>query len=297
MRVFMLLAVLALGVSAAAWAADAPSPQPAVPAAPARSEAQIAASRENGAKSQDPRDTTNTRHNAVKHGILSDVVYCKDDSERTAFEALLAGLTDEYAPQTQSEAFYTERIAHCMWKMRTLEMRIADRPGIGTDALPLIARYDRHISQELTQAETKLRQLQSERMQQECLLDETNPSLSSVATGHQTCPSLSPVATSHQTCPPQPSAESPDAARGAGNPACRPLPSGTPSIPGRIPQNRPYWGLQQPPRSRKDPQATAAESLRRVTRIFELAGQMTEQDRAALKAAAHNHLQTYAQAA
>jgi len=191
--------------------------------------AQVEAARENGALSHGPNDTSNTRYNAVKHGILADVVYCKDENEEYEFEALLAGVMEEWDPQTQNEVFYTERIAQCMWRFRLIELRFCKNPGMGNEDLVLHGRYERHVSRELHEAEDKLTALQAGRVARESLSDETNPSAN------------------------------PESRKTASQPL---------------------------------PEAVAAESLRRVTRIFEIIGDLSDDDRTFLRTAARSHLAT-----
>ena len=145
-----------------------------------RTLAQIRASRENGKKSDGPKDTSKTRLNAIKHGILADVAYCETEAERQAFEALRAALMEDLDPQTQMEQFYAERIAQCIWRMRLIEKRLAN-PHLGSEVWERFGRYDRMVSRELTVAENKLQALQTARLSvgQAASLsdsDETNPS-------------------------------------------------------------------------------------------------------------------------
>jgi hypothetical protein len=243
-----------------------------------RSPAQTAASRENGEKSQGPLDTSKSRFNAVKHGILSDVVFCRDENECEAFDALLEGLREEWDPVTQTEAFYLERIAHCMWKLRGIELRYGPDSRLGPANLVLLGRYERHVSRELAAAEEKLRDLQTERIEAEggladagpaqalhleLLSDETNPSLPAnegVEGGSdvdETNPSLS--VSGSDSCPPE--------------------------------HHMPL--RHRSSSSHRPPSLTArTESLRRVARVFEIFGGATDADRSALRAAARHNLAT-----
>ena len=206
-----------------------------------RTLAQIEASRENGKKSNGPKDTSKTRHNAIKHGILADVAYCQTEADREAFEALRAALIEELAPETQMEQFYAERIAQCMWRTRLIEKRMA-HPYLGSEQWHTFGRYDRMVSRELTIAEDKLEALQTARRRSAGILpasqggshlsndsDETNPS----------------------------------AGVGALESAAE-----------------------------ADPGAAELESLRRVTRVFEIIGDLSDDDRNLLRSAARSHLAT-----
>ena len=150
-----------------------------------RSEAQIRASQENGKKSSGPKDTSKTRLNAIKHGILSDEAYCDSDAEVELYVAFEKGIFEDWGPETQSEHFYAERVAQCMWRLRLIQRRLTGKfarygfDKCGPEFLLLMARYERQVSRELTESEAKLRELQAERRAGEAregVSDETNPS-------------------------------------------------------------------------------------------------------------------------
>ena len=128
-----------------------------------RTLAQIQASRENGKKSDGPKNTSKTRLNAIKHGILTDIVHCETEEERQAFEAMRDALMEDLAPETQMEQFYAERIAQCIWRTRLIEKRLAN-PHLGSEVWERFGRYDRMVSRELTIAEDKLAALQTARI-------------------------------------------------------------------------------------------------------------------------------------
>ena len=148
----------------------------------ARTPAQIAASRENGKKSHGPNDTSNTRFNAIKHGILGCFIRFDTDEDREVAGQLSDGIIAEWEPQTQSEHFYVERNVQCMWRLRLAEKRLWERPKNMDETYLLVMRYERDLSREITLAEGKLRELRREREQREEKLrrrrrfDETNPS-------------------------------------------------------------------------------------------------------------------------
>ena len=75
----------------------------------ATSPAKLAANRENAQKSTGPGNTSSTRFNATKHGLLSVGVTELDDPDR--YRDLLARLRDQFNPVGLVETFLVERMA------------------------------------------------------------------------------------------------------------------------------------------------------------------------------------------
>ena len=69
----------------------------------------------NAQNSTGPGDTTLTRFNAVKHGLLAKGITELDDSD--AYESLLQRLTLSYDPVGDLEIFLVRRIAFCMTRL------------------------------------------------------------------------------------------------------------------------------------------------------------------------------------
>ncbi len=74
------------------------------------------ANRRNAKKSTGPNDTTSTRFNATKHGLLSDGISELDDAE--GYRAVLRDLTREKDPQGPVETFFVESAALDMIRLR-----------------------------------------------------------------------------------------------------------------------------------------------------------------------------------
>ena len=90
----------------------------------ATSPKQITANRRNASKSTGPRTDAGkavSRGNAVKHGALSKVVVA-DGEDAGAFEALHAGLQDQFKPATALEEQLVEKLAMAFWRDRRLAM-------------------------------------------------------------------------------------------------------------------------------------------------------------------------------
>ncbi len=69
----------------------------------------------NAQNSTGPVDTTLTRFNAVKHGLLAKGMTELDDSD--AYESLVQRLTLAYDPVGDLEIFWVQRIAFCMTRL------------------------------------------------------------------------------------------------------------------------------------------------------------------------------------
>jgi hypothetical protein len=69
----------------------------------------------NAQKSTGPGDTTLTRFNAVKHGLLAKGITELDDVD--AYESLVQRLTLAYDPVGDLEIFWVRRIAFCMTRL------------------------------------------------------------------------------------------------------------------------------------------------------------------------------------
>jgi hypothetical protein len=74
--------------------------------------------RQNAKQSTGPHDTTSTRLNAVKHGLLARGLTELDDSDE--YESLIQHLTEAYQPIGDLEKFFVQRIAfHVIRLQRT----------------------------------------------------------------------------------------------------------------------------------------------------------------------------------
>lgn len=68
--------------------------------------------RQNAQQSTGPHDTTSTRFNAVKHGLLARGMTELDDPDE--YKALIQRLTEAYRPVGDLEKFFVQRIAFHM---------------------------------------------------------------------------------------------------------------------------------------------------------------------------------------
>ena len=83
---------------------------------PPSSAAKVEANRQNAQKSTGPNDTTNTRFNAVKHGLLAEGVTELDDHDR--YHAISEGLRTQFNPVSCMETFLVERMTLAMLRVQ-----------------------------------------------------------------------------------------------------------------------------------------------------------------------------------
>jgi len=84
-------------------------------------EKQIQTNRKNAKKSSGPRDTSKSKYNALKHGILSKSIVIqtgegKEDPKE--FNRILNSLVADFDPQSTVEHMIVERLAVAYWRMR-----------------------------------------------------------------------------------------------------------------------------------------------------------------------------------
>ena len=90
---------------------------------------QIQANRKNAQKSTGPNTSggkANSSRNALKHGVLSQRAVA-DHEDKEAYEALLAQLIEEHAPETSFECTLVERLSILIWREKRLAEAEAER--------------------------------------------------------------------------------------------------------------------------------------------------------------------------
>lgn len=88
------------------------------------SEAKKAANRRNAQKSTGPGDTSSTRHNATRHGLLAEGVTELDNP--AAFVETRSRLVAEMQPVGEVEIFLVHRIALCMARLKRADLLEAE---------------------------------------------------------------------------------------------------------------------------------------------------------------------------
>ena len=117
-----------------------------------RSEKQIRASRENGARSRGPitpQGKRNSSRNATRHGLLSRTVILPDESE-DRFQLLRNGFMDEFQPYTQAQNTLVETLATARWRQlrawgaqkTALDRGMADQDPAARPPQFLLLRYE-----------------------------------------------------------------------------------------------------------------------------------------------------------
>jgi hypothetical protein len=80
-------------------------------------EKQIIANRENAKKSTGPKDSSLTKLNALKYGILSQEIILKGERKKE-LEELGKGIRQELAPQGELELVLVDRIVTSIWRLK-----------------------------------------------------------------------------------------------------------------------------------------------------------------------------------
>jgi hypothetical protein len=81
------------------------------------SQAKLAANRENAQKSTGPKDTSVTRYNAIKHGLMSKDVLMAGESKQELAE-LGRQLRAEMQPEGELEEILVDRIVSSVWRLK-----------------------------------------------------------------------------------------------------------------------------------------------------------------------------------
>ncbi|HVN27799.1 MAG TPA: hypothetical protein VMT64_04900 [Candidatus Binataceae bacterium] len=83
----------------------------------------LAANRANAERSTGPRTAAGKARsslNALRHGILARAAFnltIEGEQRRKEFDALIAGLVEEFQPQTTSEHLIVQQLAGCWWRL------------------------------------------------------------------------------------------------------------------------------------------------------------------------------------
>ena len=142
------------------------------------SEKQINANKRNAKSSTGPRDTSKTRFNAVKHGLLSRelIAFGVDEWEFTRFRK---AIWLDIGPLGALEELLTDRIVSCSWRWKRairyesgaiLEVAnsyptsLMDGSVFPNQELERIQRYEAHLSREFFRVLHELQRLQAGRL-------------------------------------------------------------------------------------------------------------------------------------
>lgn len=143
-------------------------------------QAQSAASRQNGAQSNGPvseEGKAKSSQNAIKHGLCSARLTFDNPEARAEFEHILTGLIDTYIPTTDPERACVQAMAVAKWRegvVLMMEVRLIEavdigeaccvQGGLGLPSLGTILRYKSRIERDYSRARTELDDLRSHRL-------------------------------------------------------------------------------------------------------------------------------------
>lgn len=89
------------------------------------SEAQIEANRKNAQLSTGPKNTENTKYNALKHSLTARRLINKKDEEQ--FQEIFENLCSQFEPKGYIQYILIDRMATCLWKIQKINgIQIAD---------------------------------------------------------------------------------------------------------------------------------------------------------------------------
>jgi hypothetical protein len=129
---------------------SAQNPQPSKPSVSAR---KASANRANAQPSTGPRTAqgkATSSLNALRHGILARAAFnivIEGEQRRAEFEAIVAGLAQEFQPRTMTEHLTVQQLAGCYWKLAkvwTYEQEAAWRGWTAPMPLEEFHEYERH---------------------------------------------------------------------------------------------------------------------------------------------------------
>lgn len=86
----------------------------------------LEANRRNAKKSTGPRRTDAVRSNAVVDGLLSQSIIFENAEEEGKFRELAENLSQDYQPQSYTEAMLVEEVAVSRWKVQLADRLILE---------------------------------------------------------------------------------------------------------------------------------------------------------------------------
>ena len=144
------------------------------------SERKLKANRRNAKRSTGPKDTRRSRHNAQRHGLLSQAAIIQSgDAKEDPLEltALLDDLWEDFEPEGAMEEILVDHIVSSYWRLRRVQraevgeiQRAVEIMGsMDPIALPLdgaqskILRYETPMVRQMYRSLKELRELQAAR--------------------------------------------------------------------------------------------------------------------------------------
>lgn len=112
-----------------------------------------------------------SKHNALKHGVFSNVVLLKEEP-RAEFDSLLSGLRNDLEPEGTLEEFLVDKLATYIWRHRRLIVAAGEQTGqsidllilkgsmFGQPPLDLLLRYESSLERAFDRTLSQLERLQ-----------------------------------------------------------------------------------------------------------------------------------------
>lgn len=122
-----------------------------------------------GPRTQEGKE--NSKHNALKHGIFSQVALLKGE-QRAKFDSLLSGLREVLEPEGALEELLVDKLVTLVWRHRRLIIADGEHPLKGrgllefnpdiadVPLLDLLLRYESNLERAFDRALNQLKRLQ-----------------------------------------------------------------------------------------------------------------------------------------
>ena len=119
------------------------------------------AAKRGGPKTQNGKEKS--KHNALKHGIFSQVLLLKGEP-RVDYDSLLAGLHSDFKPKGKFEELLVDKLAATTWRHRRLMIAERDRFAmveiIPYEGLESLMRYEANLERAFDRILNQLERLQ-----------------------------------------------------------------------------------------------------------------------------------------
>ena len=133
------------------------------------SEGNRAANQRNAKRSTGPKDTTRTKYNARKHGLLSKAAIIQNGARKEdqhELDSLREALWQDLRPEGAMEEILVDEVVSCIWRKRRAlrwEALASARSPLSGKVLEKILRYETTIDRQMSRALKQLGELQAAR--------------------------------------------------------------------------------------------------------------------------------------
>ena len=128
-----------------------------------------AANQRNAKRSTGPKDTTRTRYNSQKHGLLSKAAIIQNGARKEdqhELDSLLEAYWEDFRPEGAMEENLVDEIVSCVWRKRRAlrwESSVSGRYPLKGKLLEKILRYETAIDRQRYRALKELSERQAAR--------------------------------------------------------------------------------------------------------------------------------------